>query len=288
MTRAPFPEDDLDLAIRAARSAGTVLMRAFGAVGTVRHKGPDQPVTDADLEADALLRDLLLGARPGDGWLSEETVDRPARLERQRVWIVDPLDGTRSFIGGYPEFAVSIALAVAGRAEVGVVYNPARAELFWATREGGAFRARPWQGGRPVGRRLRLASAAREHSRILASRSEIRRGEFEPFASTWRVSPLGSTAYKLARVGAGRGAVFLSRGPKSEWDVAAGALIVREAGGMVTDLAGSLLAYNRPDPYVHGVLAAPPALHRELMETIAGMPLPRLRATEGGSREEVE
>jgi myo-inositol-1(or 4)-monophosphatase len=262
---------DLALAFEAAAAAGGVLMRAFGAGGEVRHKGPDQPVTEADLEADAVIRSAVLDARPDDGWLSEETLDRPDRLSRPRVWIVDPLDGTRSFINGYPEFAVSIALAVEGEAALGVVYNPARSELFWAVQGGGAFVARGWAGGAPAGRRLQAIGTENAVPVILASRTELARQELARFSEGWQVKGLGSTAYKLAVVASGSADAFLSRGPKSEWDVAAGALIVAEAGGVATDRAGAALQYNRPDPHVHGILGATRAAHGTLLRMLEDM-----------------
>jgi myo-inositol-1(or 4)-monophosphatase len=285
---------ELELALEAVRAAGAVIMTTFRSVGEVREKGPDQPVTAADLAADAVLADRLRGgtaggwvAGSGPAWLSEETVDSGARLDRSRVWIVDPLDGTRSFIAGYPEFAVSVALAEAGQAVLGVVYNPAREDVFWAVRGAGAYRTRRWRGGTAGGRRLRMpAPGRRSRHRVLASRTEIRRGEFEVFTD-WTVTPLGSTAYKLCMVAAGVGQAFVSRGPKSEWDVAAGGLILEEAGGAVTDLAGLRLRYNRPDPYVHGVVAAHPSLHGELLEVVARLPAPRLRGGAArGTRED--
>lgn len=263
---------DLALALDAAWEAGAALMRAFGESGEVRYKEPDQPVTKADLEADALLGARLRRARPADGWLSEETADGPARLGCDRVWVVDPLDGTRSFIRGYREFAVSVALAVLGEVVAGVVYNPGRSDLFWAVRGSGAYRAGDWTGGAPVGQRLRVANQpAPGRPSVLASRTEIGRGEFEVFDRDWTVRPLGSTAYKLAAVAAGMGNAFVSRGPKSEWDVAAGGLIVEEAGGVVTDAGGGPLRYNRADPQVPGVVAASRHLHGRILELIAGL-----------------
>ncbi len=271
---------DLELALEATRAAGEAVMPWFRADPEVRHKSPDQPVTDADLEADAILRERLGGARPDYGWLSEESVDRPARLERSRVWVVDPIDGTRSFIAGYREFAVSVALVEEGEAVVGVVYNPAREAVYWATRGGGAFRARHWRGGPEGGTALRLADPPEGRTpALLASRSEIAAGEFEPFEADWRIRSWGSTAYKLAGVAAGAGDGFISRGPKSEWDIAAGSLIVAEAGGRVTDLMGRAPRYNRPDPYVHGIVAAAPVLHGRLLSAAEGLPAPRLRNT---------
>lgn len=265
---------DLAVAIDAARRAGAVVMSFFGRDLTVAHKAPDQPLTEADLAADALLHDLLIGARPDYGWLSEETRDRPDRLERQRVWIVDPIDGTRSFVAGRPEFAVSIGLVVSGLPMLGVVYNPARDELFRAVRGGGAFQGRV--GAPDV--RLRVRAHGAPRATMLASRSEIAAGEFEPFRDSWHIEPAGSTAYKLASIAAAQGDAFLSRGPKSEWDICAGVLIVTEAGGRATDLAGTEPLFNRPDPYVHGVLATNGTLHETLLREIRDLPEPaRLR-----------
>lgn len=271
-------EAELDRALEAARAAGEAIMGWFRTELEVRLKDPDQPVTEADLEADAILANRLMAGRADYGWLSEESVDRPDRLARERVWVVDPLDGTRSFIEGYREFAVSVALAVAGEAVVGVVYNPACDDVYWATRGGGAYRARHWAGGTAGGRRLRVVEPAVGRTpALLASRSEIRREELLPFAGAWHVRPRGSTAYKLAGVASGAGDGFISRGPKSEWDVAAGGLIVEEAGGTVSDLRGTPLRCNRPDPSVYGVVAGAPGLHSALVERAVDLPTPRLR-----------
>ncbi len=117
-----------------------------------------------------------------------------------------------------------------------------------------------------------------DHAVMLASRSEIAAGEFDPFHGGWRIHPTGSTAYKLAKVAAGAGDVFLSRGPKSEWDVCAGALLVEEAGGRATDLDGAPLRFNRPDPYVHGILASNGRLHDYVLGIVRTLPPPpRLR-----------
>lgn len=258
---------DLELALEAAREAGRLVMETFRTDAEVRHKSPDQPVTDADLRADALLARRLLADRPGYGWLSEETVDRPDRLRRRRVWVVDPIDGTRSFIAGYAEFGISIALVEDGEPVVGVIHNPARDEMFWATGGGGAFLG---SGDAPAVR-LRVEEPSEEtRPALLASRSEIRRGELDDFEGGHEIRELGSTAYKMAGVAAGRGHAFLSRGPKSEWDVAAGVLIVAEAGGRATDLAGRAVVFNRPDTGVDGILAAAPRLHAALLRRVRG------------------
>jgi myo-inositol-1(or 4)-monophosphatase len=228
----------------------------------VVHKSPGQPVTETDLAVDRLLKERLLAMRPDYGWLSEETADSAERLARSHVWIVDPIDGTNSFIAGRAEFAISIGLAVNGAAVLGVVANAPAGEVYWAERGAGAFVER--QGGAPEPLRVR-ASDLQGQQVILASRGEIARGEFERLPARWSIEPLGSTAYKLAALSAGMGDAFLSRAAKSEWDVCGGALILEEAGGRVSDLNGRAYAYNRPDPYVHGVVAATGPAHAELL-----------------------
>jgi myo-inositol-1(or 4)-monophosphatase len=252
---------DLELAILAAREAGEIVMRSYGMQHEVTHKSPDQPLTQADLAADAALKRTLLANRPDYGWLSEETADNPQRLDRQFVWIVDPIDGTRSFIEGYPEFAISIGLVENHRVMLGVVYNPASDELYAARTGGGAWRV--------GGAKLNVETAPAPG--LVASRSEVRSGELEPFRDRFRITETGSTAYKLTKVANGSAQVFVSRGPKSEWDVCAGALIVEEAGGRATDLKGRTLSYNQERTDMYGILATNGLLHSEMIDLIAGM-----------------
>lgn len=241
---------DLQLALAAARAAGAAVLRHFGRPGAVRYKVPRQPVSAADLEANAILERELLGARPGDGWLSEETADSPARLERRRVWVVDPIDGTNAFVAGIPEFAVCVALVEDGEPVLGVVLNPASGECYHAAAGQGAYRD---------GARIHVAPPAAPGERtLLVSRSELRRGEFDELGGDWRLRPLGGTAYRMAKVADGTGHAFFSRSPKSEWDVCAPALLVREAGGQVSDAHGRALRFNRRDVAIAGVLVAEP------------------------------
>jgi myo-inositol-1(or 4)-monophosphatase len=255
--------------VAATRWAGAAIMRHFGSSLQVHHKSPCQPVTIADLEADALLRDALLGARPDYGWLSEESLESPDRLHRWRVWIVDPIDGTRSFIAARPEFSISVALVDSGSVVLGVVYNPATDELFHAMRGDGAFLSRAGAEAEP----LRVSGRHDSPATLLASRGEIQAGELEPFTGAYRVQRVGSTAYKLARIAGGQADAYLSRGLKSEWDICAGVLLVTEAGGRVTDARGREPAFNRPEPLVHGVLAAGEYWHTQLLEVISKLPV---------------
>jgi myo-inositol-1(or 4)-monophosphatase len=265
--------EDLELARAAVRRAGEAVMEHFRQTADVRYKSPDQPVTEADLAADRLLRSQLLEARPGYGWLSEETADSPERLSRQRVWVVDPIDGTRSFIDGRAEFAICVGLAEDGAGVLGVVYNPATDELHHAARGEGAFR-----NGVPI--RVRDRTGDDGPGTLVASRSEIRRGDFDALRDRWHVTPLGSTAYKMMKVADGSAQAFLSRGPKSEWDVCGAAVIVEEAGGRVTRLDGADLHFNRAETGMQGVVATNSAAHPAILREIAGLP-PRTYNQEG-------
>jgi myo-inositol-1(or 4)-monophosphatase len=256
-------EADLELAIRAIRAAGEAVMRAFRVEQEVTFKSPEQPVTEADLAADRALHRVLLGERPGYGWLSEETADSPERLKRERVWVVDPIDGTNSFVAGRPEFALCVGLAEGDRAVLGVVHNPVTGEVFHAVEGGGAFRD-----GQPI----RVSERGiGEEPRIVASRWEMKRGEFDAFGE-WGVEPLGSTAYKMCRVAEGGAEAFVSRGPKSEWDVCAAVVIVREAGGTVTRIDGQEPRFNQPEPHWKGIAASNGRVHEDLVR-IASQPL---------------
>jgi myo-inositol-1(or 4)-monophosphatase len=262
---------DLERAMRAARGAGELALKGWEGDLAVRHKSPDQPVTIVDIAADRLLHEVLLRGRPDDGWLSEESHDSPDRLQRRRVWIVDPIDGTRSYVARRPEFTISIGLADAGEIVLGIVFNPATGELFRAIRGQGAFLDDA--GGT---RRLSVRAMANGRGLLLASRREIRDGEFEPFREDWDIAPLGSTAYKLARIAAGEADGVVSRGPKSEWDIAAGVLLVSEAGGRVTDLDGGRPSFNRPLPLVNGIVAGGGVYDRLAEQTRSLVRLERL------------
>ena len=253
-------ERELEVARGAAKAAGQVLLRYYGSAYRVAEKSADNPVTVADLESNEVLKSTILGAFPDDGWLSEETVDSDERLKLKRVWIVDPLDGTKEFIGEIPEFCVCIALVEDGTPRVAVEYNPVSDELFWASKGGGCL-----LNGSPV--HISKANDLR-HASVLASRSEEARGEWEPFQSHMRVELTGSVAYKFALVAAGRHDATFTLTPKNEWDVCAGALLVAEAGGMVTDPDGRAIRFNNANTLLPGLIASNGLLHRPILNTI--------------------
>jgi myo-inositol-1(or 4)-monophosphatase len=228
------------------------------------YKAGRDPVTEADKELDAVLRKHLL--QSGEGWLSEESADDLSRLKCEHVWIVDPLDGTREFVEGIPEFCISIAFVVNGKAFAGGICNPATDEMFL-----GSAQSAVTYNGAPVraSQRNSLAGAV-----VLASRSETKRGEWERFREgPFRIEPTGSVAYKLAKVAAGLADATFTLSPKHEWDVAAGVTLVKSAGGFSRPLNASDFTFNQKPPLLPGLIACGPNLPNEL-EQFLGMPQP--------------
>jgi myo-inositol-1(or 4)-monophosphatase len=233
--------------IEAALDAAGEVLRSFtsGDVG-VQRKGDHSPVTEADYAVDRVLRESL--PEDGEGWLSEETEDDPARLSCSRVWIVDPIDGTRQFIEGIPEWGVSIGLAVDGVATAGGFLNPAS-----GLRVIGAVGAGCFANGSPCsvtdGKSL-------EGCHVLASRSEHRRGDWSRFENKdFSIQTIGSIAHKLAVVAAGQADATWTLRPKNEWDVAGGVALLKAAGGLGVFPDGMEPAFNQPDPMVGALLS---------------------------------
>jgi myo-inositol-1(or 4)-monophosphatase len=213
-------------------------------------KAGGSPVTEADRMVDAVLRELL--PQPGEGWLSEESVDDRSRLDCSRVWIVDPLDGTKEFVQGLPEWCVSVALVVDGRPVAGGIANPATDQLIIGSIDTGVT-----LNGEPVRASDRRAL---EGAVVLASRSETDRGEWDRFAGPFEWRPMGSVAYKLGLVAAGLVDATWTLVPKHEWDVAGGAALVESAGGVVTGLNGHRPRFNTPRALFDGFVATGPGL----------------------------
>ena len=216
-----------------------------GAIEVQRKAGGD-PVTEADRTVDTVLREFL--TLEGEGWLSEETVDDFARLDKERVWVVDPVDGTREFVSGIPEWCVSVGLVESGRPVAGGILNPATGQLVLGGEGLGVT-----LNGEPAGvtQRDSLAGAV-----VLASRSEVRRGEWERFEGRdFEVRPCGSVAYKFAMVAAGLVDATWSLVPKNEWDVVAGVALVRAAGGWVHVLEEPERRFNRERTLMAGLVA---------------------------------
>lgn len=241
--------DDLDRIRRALNTAGPILSRYAGDGARVDHKAGGDPVTEADLAVDAVLREQLL--REGEGWLSEETADDISRLDHSRVWIVDPLDGTKEFVQGIPEWCVSVGLTIDGEAVAGGIFNPVS-----GLHVVGAVGQGCWSAGSPC--HVRDGDSL-EGIEVLASRSETKRGEWDDFTDAeFTVTPTGSVAFKFAMVAAGETDATWTLVPKSEWDVAAGVALVRAAGGDVVLKNGQPPRFNRESVLFPGLVAAGP------------------------------
>lgn len=262
-----MPVTDLYLLTRAARNAGEIAAGHWRNSPKVWDKpGHQGPVTEADLEIDNALRDLLGSARPDYGWLSEETEDSGERLEARRVFIVDPLDGTRAFVKGERSFAHVLAVAEEGEVIAAAVFLPMLDRMFTAIRGGGA--ALNGELIRHSGRNG-LDGAA-----LLAARAALQPQFWAERPPMVALHSRPSLAYRQCLVAQGRFDAMLTLRDSWHWDLAAGALILQEAGATVTDRAGQPLRFNTPHPQSPGILAAPPALHAEMLGRLEqGAPL---------------
>jgi myo-inositol-1(or 4)-monophosphatase len=227
-------------------AVGVVSQFASGSVKADLKPFDGSPVTEADRSVNRALHDFLV--RDQEGWLSEEDTDDLERLNKERVWIVDPLDGTREFIAGIPEWSISVAMIEGGQAIAGGVCNPATGEIFLGSRQTGVTYN---------GRQARTSTKeCLEGAVVLASRTEVELGEWECFQkASLVVQPMGSVAYKLARVAVGLADATWTLSPKSEWDIAAGTALVEAAGGYVQFLPNSRPAFNRKVTRLPGVFA---------------------------------
>jgi myo-inositol-1(or 4)-monophosphatase len=254
----PSLKDDFLLLKRAVTDAGAIALSYFRQALEVRRKLDGSEVSEADLAVDAALYRTLGEGRPTYGWLSEESEDAAARLERRRVWMVDPIDGTNAFLRQIPEWTISAALVEEGTPVLGIVFNPATGEFFHAIRGEGAF-----LNDKPI---KVSGKSGLDGALIIASgglfKKRIWQTPWPEVETRW----VNSVAYRLARVAEGRADATLSLSAKSEWDLAAGVLLLEEAGGTVTDHRGEGFRFNRPVPRFQSLVAAPPRLLAKLIE----------------------
>jgi 3'(2'), 5'-bisphosphate nucleotidase len=261
-------ERELRVAIELARASGATALAFYGRPMKVEHKG-DEPVTQADRAVNELIVKGLRRDFPEDGILAEESVDTARRLDCARVWMVDPLDGTKGFIAGSGDFAVQIGLAVDGRSVLGVVYAPATDVLYWAAEGSGAWVARP----ELETERLRVSETRDvERMRLAASRSHrsqrmdrvVRALGIEEEVQRHSVGiKVGLIVERQCDL-----YIHLSTGTK-QWDTCAPEAVIREAGGLLTDLWGEPLRYNTPDVYNrNGLLASNASAHARVIELV--------------------
>jgi myo-inositol-1(or 4)-monophosphatase len=260
-TEAVDPARAAECLAASVREAGALALSMFGSPLKNWTKGESSPVSEADVAVDRLLHARLSDADPSISWLSEESVDDPARLAARFVWIVDPIDGTRAYIAGLPEWAVSAALVDNGRPIVACLFAPVSGEFFGAVAGGGAT-----CNGAAIAVSPGEALAG---ARIAGPKNFLEKlPAFDPPAAI--VPRIPSLALRLARVAQGTIDAAIAGGNSHDWDLAAADLLVHEAGGALTPPSGEPLTYNRPEPR-HGMLvAAGRDRHAALLKLLEG------------------
>jgi myo-inositol-1(or 4)-monophosphatase len=248
-------EDLLDAVSAIAAEVGAMVYSRWQGEYRQWEKVPGHPVCEVDLDADAMLKRALLELDPEAGWLSEETADDPERLLRTRVWVVDPIDGTRDFLRGRAGWAISVALVEGGRPLIGVLDAPARGEHWRAIAGGGATR-----NGTPL--------TVSGHDVLAGARvpaDVLPRADKDLIA----VEKPNSIALRIGMVASGQADLVAAMRWGKEWDIAAAALIAQEAGATVTDILGRPLRYNSTKGDAFGVLATTPAIHGAAIHRLA-------------------
>lgn len=262
MTDQPTtPQQDLELLRTSAVAAGIIASGFFRRTLKTWTKDNASPVTEADIIVDKFLFSSLLTARPGYGWLSEETADNAERLGKSRVFVIDPIDGTRGFIRGEDSWTVSLAVVENGRPIAGVVYAPVRDEMYDAVIGGGAqLNGAPLQRRRRPGQNPLIPAAGAVHQELQAAGLDYTRGPAYP-----------SLAYRLVQVATGKLDAAVARRGAQDWDIAAAALILTESGIDFADVCVGTPHFNNRDVR-HGALAAlsdmslKPFLHAALIK----------------------
>ncbi|ANP45077.1 inositol monophosphatase family protein [Candidatus Viadribacter manganicus] len=263
---------ELELLETNVREAGALARELSQKPLEIQSKGELGPVTNVDKTIDAMLELRLLSKRPDYGWLSEETPDKPEqRINKERTFMLDPIDGTAALIAKVPQWTISVGILEGNRPYAGVIYNPMTDEMFTGVIGHGA-----WLNGRP----MKVSETARlEGARMIAQKSRFAEKRWAALWPKMDTIERQSIAYRMGLVAAGMGDATLLFGWKHEWDVAGGAAIIEAAGGQVTDFWGDPLRFNNENPRVPGVVAAGAGLHPLLIERTKTLPDPREQAT---------
>lgn len=256
-----MPDANADLfqeVVNITRAAGDMGMKFFNKDPQVWTKGNDSPVTEADLAIDTYLKEHLLALESDLGWLSEETEDDPARLEKKRLFIVDPIDGTRGFINGSDEWLVSVAVVEEGRPTIGVLYAPVTQTLFTASVGQGAYRD---------DERISVAANASLENGLFGVPARISRSIQDELTSQVQRAPhCPSLAYRIAYVADARWNGAVARPSSNDWDIAAADLVLSEAGGALVGVDGRPVRYNRESTEHDWLIAAPNDLQKALIK----------------------
>ena len=262
-------EKELEVVRELAREAGRILLEFYAKDTKVQWKGRDDPVTAADQAANEMLAHELSRRFPGDAVLSEELPDDLSRLEKDRVWAVDPMDGTKQFIERIGEFAVMIGLAIEGEAKLGVVYNPSADRMYYAAPGAGAFVEEKWST-----KRLRVAPISDPSQMVMAMSRSHPSQKVYGISEKLGVSKYiqhGSVGLKFGLIAEGRAHLYINTTSRtSQWDTCAPEAILREAGGVVTDCHGEAFIYNRPEiRNLHGIVASNGMIHDLALEAVS-------------------
>ena len=268
---APYLSAELDLARRLARAAGDHAASLRGSNLVVERKDDDSPVTRADREADQMIVSALRAAYPADGILSEESVDDGSRLSARRVWMIDPIDGTSDYVRGHDGFATMIGLLDQERPSLGVIYQPAAGRMYYAVRGLGAFEELAGDSARP----LRVSHVARlAEMRMVASKTH-RTEDIDRVRERLGISDemnLGSVGLKLGLIARGERDLYVNPQPHCHlWDVCAPEALLREAGGILTDLHGDPLRYRGELGLPRGLVASNAMIHDQVIARIAAL-----------------
>lgn len=258
--------NELEVLLHAIRAAGKEAVRLAVAGFETIQKADRSPVTSADLAVNQILHSHLRSAFPADGWLSEESPDGPDRLQKARVWVVDPIDGTKAFINREPEFCIAVALIEGNRPIVAAIFNPSVDELYTATRGGGLY-----LNSKPI---TPPAFQNMQPPIVAMSPWERDNGRFSCLEGMVTSRPMRSIAWGLALTAGGHIQGVATLEPENEWDVAAGALLIEESGGEISDGSGRALSFNQTEPRYQGMIAIGarcPEPLREKLHLLTGM-----------------
>jgi myo-inositol-1(or 4)-monophosphatase len=249
-----LPDSDLTLLLAILRQAGTVAMGFHGKNPKKWNKADGTIVTEADIAVDALLKSEIMSARPDDGWLSEESPDTAVRLGKSRLWIADPIDGTRAFSESTRFWGIGLALIENGTPMLSGIYCPVDDVMFHAIKGGGAFR-----------NNVRLTSPESHGHAIVP---KVAMTAVETLGLATQTSSSWPMLLRFALIAEGHSPAAISIGNKQDWDLAAGVLLVTESGGLVTTQRGEPMLFNKAQHQQPGLVAAQMKWHHKLIEAV--------------------